>query len=128
MLPINILGDAAAAESMVVQSNKPNRNDPRGESDRFDRELERHLDADRLIVNPVSRSSAQRAVSAHEDRRMRSVLKHRTTFSRDRVPLDHPQLHEASASQPLLFDLYGEDGFSHNRTDIVPGSLVDVKI
>lgn len=103
MLPVNLMGDAAAAESMVVQSTK-NSSESSAKANRFSGELNRLGDAARLTVTPLSTILTQNPVRAHEERL--------PSFWRRKQPSDQNERERQLADeqkpqpyQPLLFEM-----------------------
>jgi len=68
MIPVNLLGDAAAAEIMVAQAVQPTRPEKREETERFDRVLKSRLEAACPPVDPLRRSADANAVDESTER------------------------------------------------------------
>ncbi|MDP8244620.1 MAG: hypothetical protein P9L94_11105 [Candidatus Hinthialibacter antarcticus] len=130
MLPVNLMGDAAAATAMVVQSTKKPETESSANANRFNRELSNVRDASRLTVTPLSTIYTYNPVRAHEERL--------PTFWRRKHPSDQREReHELAdgpkprAYQPLLFDMRTDrvaDEYQHGRHAERMGVEVDMRI
>ena len=130
MLPVNLMGDAAAAEAMVVQSTKNSHSASSAKANRFSGELSNLQDASRLTVTPLSTILTQNPVRAHEERL--------PSFWRRKHPSDQREREQQLADerkpqayQPLLFEMQTDrvaDEYQHGRHAERMGMRVDLTI
>lgn len=130
MLPVNLMGDAAAAEAMVVQATKPSHSGSSAQANRFNSELEILRDTSRLSVTPLSPVYTHNPVRSHEDR---SKVFWRRNRDSDRNHSKQQTREESKqeAYQPLLFEMKTDrvaDEYQHGRHAESLGELVDMRI
>lgn len=129
MLPVNLMGDAAAAEAMVVQSAKKS-SESSAKANRFSGVLSNLQDASRLTVTPLSALLTQNPVRAHEER-LPSYWRRKHPSDqreRERQLADEQKL---QAYQPLLFEMRTDcvaDEYQQGRHAERMGMRVDLTI
>ncbi len=121
MFPANMLGDAAAAETMVTQATKSERNDQRKQEEIFDRYLYRSQEVSRLTVQPISvLSSSQSVHNRYEN----------PTFSQNQRRKDNQKKEQKSDEQLMLFSIEPDRTVTEYGKPVsasVIGEHVDIK-
>ncbi|MEW6236388.1 MAG: hypothetical protein AB1656_13455 [Candidatus Omnitrophota bacterium] len=124
MLPVNPLGDAAAAEAMVAQAAKTQRSDRLAQIDIFDRHLFLKLEQSRLEVQPLSTLFPSQNITQYENKPPHS----QPTAHRREAPLPEkeerrPLLKKRQVYQPFLFDMGIDRVFSDYSESAHPPEL-----
>jgi hypothetical protein len=130
MLPINLLGDAAAAEEMVKQATRNARPDRITQNDLFERQLQLSIEKSRLAsVRPASAVNGIDPIHAGNNGQSRKKKHHRfhaeaVSIFRDQPPVIHENI------QPLLFEIHADLAVDeYHKTDAEPemGHILDRK-
>lgn len=118
MLPVNPLGDAAAAEAMVTQATK-NQSDERRSTDQ---------NFDRLLF--LNRELAHHAVQPLATIETNLYSATRNEYSPGFNRLFRKKIRNRNAVQPLLFDMDRDSTMVEypKNTSLKPGRYLDVKV
>ncbi|RJP30098.1 MAG: hypothetical protein C4527_10350 [Candidatus Omnitrophota bacterium] len=122
MLPVNLLGDAAAAEAMVAQATKTQHADQVSHDRLFDRYLYLSREEIRLAVQPPSFPASCRQLSVQD---------YRLPFQKRQQNKKQKNEQRKFALQPLLFSLETDrvaSEYGKRYTELDMGENIDLTV